>query len=171
MALEPRLALTDPTRCLAVSTASRDTPAGDGITTLSQPSKRRQRSQRRRLLCPAHPDQLLAGGGRRYFLHLLTAEELTQRGMPSATARKVINAYPVLTLSHEWLEELFCPQCGSARWCHVIRHTRVEHSVHWAPRELWSQVAHVEPTHANPSVSEFTRRAAGRRENRRYREP
>jgi hypothetical protein len=73
----------------------------------------------------------------------------------------------VLVLSHEWLEELFCPCCGSRRWCHVIRHDRVNHTVRWAPRELWQQVAHVDPIVANPSVSEFSRREARRQRSRR----
>ena len=63
---------------------------------------RRRRSGKRELWCPAHPDQLLAGGGKRcYYLHLLTAEELRQRGMPASKAKLVISAYPVLTLSNE----------------------------------------------------------------------
>lgn len=138
---------------------------------VSAESRRSRRAARRQLLCPSHPDQSLAGGGRRYFLHLLSAEELSQRGMPCAKARLVIAAYPVFTLSNEWLEELHCPRCGISRWCHVIRHDRVEHTVRWAPRELWQQVAHVDPLHANPSVSEFSRRQAGRaNSSRRYRE-
>jgi len=133
--------------------------------------RRSRRPARRQLLCPAHPGQELAGGWRRYFLHVLSAEELTQRGIPLGKARLVIAAYPVLTLSDEWLEELFCPKCGSSRWCHVTRHDSVEHSVSWAPRELWQQVAHVDPLHSIPSVSEFSRREAGRANNRRYWEP
>ena len=130
------------------------------------------RSLKRKLYCPAHPDQLLAGGGRRYFLHLLRAEELSQRGMPAAKAKLLISAYPVYTLSHEWLEELFCLKCGMASWCHVVRHNRVEHTVRWAPRELWEHVAHVDPLRANPSISDFSRREARRaNSNRRYWEP
>ena len=86
--------------------------------------------------------------------------------MSDKRARLVIQAYPVLVLSNEWLEELFCLQCGSSRWCHVVRHDRVVHTVRWAPRELWEQVAHVDPLVPNPSVGEFTRRqarAGGRR--------
>jgi hypothetical protein len=136
-----------------------DQPAGP------EPAKRsRQRSRSRELFCPAHPEQRLVGNGRKYFLHLLTPEELKQRGMPDKKARLVINAYPVLVLSDEWLEELFCADCGSRRWCHVIRHDRVLHTVRWAPRDLWQQVAHVDPVVANPSVSQFSRREA-----RRYR--
>jgi hypothetical protein len=131
----------------------------------------RRRSPRRDLRCPAHPGQALAGGGRRYFLHLLRAEELIERGMPPGRSKLVIAAYPVLTLSNEWLEELFCPKCGMARWCHVVRHNHVQHSLCWAPRDLWQQVAHVDPLHANPSVSEFSRRLAGRRDSRRYWDP
>jgi hypothetical protein len=77
-------------------------------------------------------------------------------------AQLVIEAYPVLVLSNEWLEELFCPQCGSSRWCHVSRVYRGLHTVRWAPRELWQQVAHVDLLQPNPSVSEFTRRSARR---------
>ena len=82
--------------------------------------------------------------------------------MPHKTAQLVIQTYPVLVLSNEWLEELFCPQCGSSRWCHVIQHNRVEHSVRWAPQDLWQQVAHVDPSCPNPTVSEYTRRSARR---------
>jgi hypothetical protein len=140
-------------------------------STASKPREQR-RSRKRKLFCPAHPDQLLAGGGRRYFLHLLRAEELSQRGMPAAKAKLLISAYPVYTLSNEWLEELFCPKCGMARWCHLVRHNRVEHTVRWAPRELWEQVAHVDPLQANPSISDFSRREARRaNSNRRYWQP
>ena len=73
----------------------------------------------------------------------------------------------MLVLSNEWLEELFCPQCGSSRWCHITKIDRVEHQVRWAPRELWQQVAHVDPTNPNPSVSESSLRKARRTSSRR----
>jgi hypothetical protein len=140
-------------------------------TSQPQKTRSRQRSRRRRLCCPAHPEQQLAGGDKRYFLHLLTAEELTDRCMPSKKARLVISSYSVLTLSDGWLEELFCPECGMSRWCHVVRHNRVKDTERWAPRELWEKVAHVEPLTANPSVSEFSRRAAHlANSQRRYQE-
>ena len=82
--------------------------------------------------------------------------------MSDKRSRLVIQAYPVLVLSNEWLEELFCPQCGNTHWCHVVRHDRVVHTLRWAPRELWQQVAHVDPLVPNPSVSEFSRRSARR---------
>jgi len=133
---------------------------------------KRSRSGKRELFCPAHPDQLLAGGGKSYYLHLLSAEELRQRGVPASKAKLLISAYPVLTLSDEWLEELFCPKCGLSRWCHVVRHNRVQHTVRWAPRELWERVPHVDPLQANPSIGEFSRREARRASsNSRYWEP
>ena len=132
--------------------------------TLEPPARqpRSRRPRRRQLFCPAHPEQRIEGNGKKYFLHLLCPEELKARGMSDKRAKLVINAYPVLVLSDEWLEELFCPQCGSSRWCHVVKVDRVEHSVRWAPRELWQQVAHVDPLVANPTVSEYTRREARR---------
>jgi len=133
---------------------------------------KRQRGRRRKcpMFCPAHPEQRVSGNGRRYFLHLLTPEELRQRGMTDKRARLVIQAYPVLVLNNEWLEELYCPCCGCNRWCHVTRQQDHSFVVRWAPRELWEQVAHVDPLVPNPSVGEFTRRqarAAGRRRDGR----
>jgi hypothetical protein len=142
----------------------------DASTDAEADNPRRRRGGRpakRRMTCPAHPEQRIQGNGRKYFLHLLTPEQLRARGMSDKRARLVIQAYPVLVLTNEWLEEFFCPRCGSNRWCHVTRHDRVHHSVVWAPRELWEQVAHVDPLVANPSVSEFTRRQARRLNPRR----
>jgi hypothetical protein len=48
--------------------------------------------------------------------------------MKQKQAQLVIQAYPVLVLSNEWLEELYCPQCGQKRWCHVTRLNRVKHN-------------------------------------------
>jgi hypothetical protein len=148
-------------------------PAKSPATSDHTPPKRQRggRSRKRELFCPAHPEQRIEGNGQKYFLHLLSPEELKARGMPHKKAQLVIEAYPVLVLSNEWLEELFCPQCGSSHWCHVIKHDRVLHSVSWAPRELWQQVAHVDPLVPNPSVSQFTRRAARRTDGRRLFDP
>ena len=135
--------------------------------TATSPAKRNRRPKKRQLFCPVHEDQLIQGNGTKYFLHLLTPEELQQRGISAKKAQLIINAYPVLVLSNEWLEELFCPVCGTSRWCHVIKHDRIEHTVRWAPRELWEQVAHVDPSVANPTVSEYTRREARRHQHKR----
>jgi len=129
---------------------------------LTSSSRRNRRPQRRQLLFPAHPEQRIEGNGKKYYVHLLTPEQLQQRGMCHRKAQLVIEAYPVLVLSDEWLEQLFCPQCGSSRLCNITKHNRVEHTVRWARRELWQQVAHVDPLQPNPTVSEFTRRSARR---------
>lgn len=133
----------------------------------AQRRRRSRRAQKRELFCPVHPESRLVGTGRKYFLHLLTPEELKERGMSEKRARLVIEAYPVLVVSNEWLEQLWCQDCGQSHWCHVVKHDRIQHTVRWAPRELWEQVAHVDPVVANPSVSEFSRRAARRGDARR----
>ena len=133
----------------------------------TQPSQRNRRPKKRELFCPAHPDQRIQGNGKKYYLHLLQPEQLQQRGMNARKAKLIINAYPVLVLSDEWLEELFCPQCGNCRWFHVTRHNTAQHTVRWAPRELWEQVAHVDPAAANPTVSEYTPRHARRNAKKR----
>ena len=136
--------------------------------TATQPAARRnRRPKKRELFCPAHPEQRIQGNGKKYYLHLLQQEQLEKRGISAKKAQLIINAYPVLVLSNEWLEELFCPECGTSRWCHVIKHDRIEHTVRWAPRELWEQVAHVDPSVANPTASEYTRREARRHQHKR----
>jgi hypothetical protein len=160
---------------LSRPTNSSTRPSADTQSAQAQP-RRNRRPQRRQLFCPAHPEQRIEGNGQKYFLHLLTPEELKARGMGHKLAQLVIEAYPVLVLSNEWLEELFCPQCGGSRWCHVTRVDRVLHTVRWAPRDLWQQVAHVDPLQPNPTVSEFSRRSARmpslkRADGKRFHEP
>ena len=128
------------------------------MTTTQPGASRNRRPKKRELFCPAHPDQIIQGNGKKYYLHLLQPEQLQQRGMNAKKSQLIINAYPVLVLSNEWLEELFCSKCDSSRWCHVIKHDKIIHTVRWAPQELWQQVAYVDPTAANPTVSEYTRR-------------
>ncbi len=144
-----------------------DTPETSAERLPSQDRRRRGRSRRRRLFCPVHPEQRVYGQGPRYFLHLLSADELRQRGMTDKKARLVIQAHPVLVLPNEWLEELFCSACGQSHWCHVVRQDPATYTVHWAPRELWQQVAHVDPLVSNPSVSQFSLRAARQHDRRR----
>ncbi len=134
---------------------------------VSNSPKHNRRPKKRQLFCPAHPEQPIEGNGRKYYLHLLQPEQLQQRGISAKRAQLIIHAYPVLVLSNEWLEELYCPKCGSMHWCHVIKHDRVNHMVRWAPRDLWEQVAHVDPIVANPTASEYSRREAGRHRQKR----
>ena len=154
-----------------MTTSFQDTDNQAGTTLLLKrdsnrlTARKRRRAKKRELFCPAHPHQRLAGNGKKYFLHLLTPEQLQQRGISSKQSKLLIHAYPVFVLSTEWLEELFCPECGCNKWCHVIKHDRINHTVSWAAQDLWQQVAHVDPMVTNPTVSEFSRREA-----RRYRQ-
>ena len=131
-------------------------------TTAVQGGRQRSRPKRRELFCPSHTDEFLVGGGKKYFLHLLSQEQLVIRGIKATKAKLIIQAYPVLVLSNEWLEQLYCSECGCSRWCHVIRHDKIAHTVKWAPRDLWEQVAHVDGVYGNPTVSQFTSREARR---------
>ena len=137
------------------------TPKGV-VPDTAKPARRRRPPTGRQLACPRHPDQPLLGNGRKYYLHLLTSEELVARGMAAGKAKLVINAYPVLVLSSEWLEELYCASCGQKRWYHLTKALDGAISLRLAPRDLWGQVAHVDPIVPNPTVGEFTRREARR---------
>ena len=91
-------------------------------------SRRRERPKRRELYCPAHPEKQIERNGRKYFLHLLSIEELKQRGM-SKTGQAGAHSYPVLVLSNEWLKDLFCPSCCTSRWFHITKLDKTEHTV------------------------------------------
>ena len=134
------------------------------IQEAAKPKRRQRTPSGRQLACPRHPAEHLLGNGRKYFLHLLTSEELMARGMPAGKAKLVINAYPVLVLSTEWLEELYCTSCGQKRWYQLTKARDSSISLRLASRDLWSQVANVDPTVPNPTVGEFTNREA-RRQN------
>ena len=113
------------------------------------------------VFCPAHPEQRSQGNGKKYFLHLLQPEQLQQRGINAKKAQLILNAYPVLVLSDEWLEELFAPM----RQQPLVPRDQTRHGgAHGAlgTQELWEQVAHVDPTAPNPTVSDYTRRNARR---------
>jgi len=43
-------------------------------------------------------------------------------------------------LSNEWLEELFCPKCGSSLWCQIIKHDKISYTVRWARRNVIRRV-------------------------------
>ena len=147
--------------CHAVFVSYSPSPDGQ-VRDSGKPARRRRVSKARLIDCPLHSDQRLLGNGRKYFLHLQTSEQLVARGMPARKAKLVIIAYPVLVLSNEWLEELYCASCGQKRWYHLTKAPDGAISLRLAPRDLWTQVAHVDPIVPNPTVGEFTRREARR---------
>lgn len=112
---------------------------------------RRSPRSRRFLACPSHTDVALLGNGQKYFLHLLSPEQLQQRGMAARKARLVLQAHHVLVLSNEWLQNLYCLCCQQMRWCHMVRHDDGSDQVSWAARDLWQQVARVDPSTVIPA--------------------
>jgi len=99
------------------------------MTIKELPTRRNRRPKKRELFCTAHPEQLIQGNGKKYYLHLLHPEQLQHWGMKAKKAELIIKAYLVLVLSNEWLEELFCPKCGASRWYHVSKHDKIIHTM------------------------------------------
>jgi len=63
--------------------------------------RRKRRPQRHQLFSPAHPELRIKGNGKKYYLHLLTPEQLRERGMGHRREQLVIETYPVVVLSDE----------------------------------------------------------------------
>ena len=51
------------------------------MAALQQVARRNRRPKKRRLFCPVHPEQLVQGNGRKYYLHLIQTEQLLERGL------------------------------------------------------------------------------------------
>ena len=46
------------------------------MTVTEAPARRNRRPKKRELFCPAHPEQLIQGNGKKYYMHLLQPEQL-----------------------------------------------------------------------------------------------
>lgn len=123
--------------------------------------RRRSRSPRRRLFCPLHPETQLFSVSAKLGLFTTELGDLIVRGHGRATAATLLHAFKhVVPLQNEWLEGFWCEDCQQSRWWHVRRHDRVQHSLSPIPHELWQQASGVIHPRGNPSVSDFSRRAA-----------
>lgn len=128
--------------------------------------RNRKRSKRRAIYCPVH-QCYLDSTSRKYPLFADSPEQLQQRGVKRRSALMLIKSCTAIPLSGEWLEEFWCQACQETRWYHVCRSNnsadrgdQFVYKLSTAPPELWQQVSGVTCTGGNPSVSEFTRRAA-----------
>lgn len=122
-------------------------------------ARNRKRSQRRAILCPQH-GCYLDSVSPKFPLFADSAGQLQVRGMGAKTARLVINTHGTVPLSDEWLEAFWCSQCQASQWYHVRKLGDRQYQVQAAPAALWRQVSGVIDPHRNPSISEFSDRAA-----------
>jgi hypothetical protein len=126
---------------------------------MNRSQRNRKRSKRRAIFCPIHScymDSL----SRKYSLYAETAEQLQKRGVARRTALLLMSTQTTVPLTGEWLEAFWCPDCQQTDWYHVKRSEDGSYEVIPAPTELWQQVQGVIHPQGNPSVGEFTRKAA-----------
>lgn len=125
--------------------------------------RNRKRSKRRAIYCPAH-GCYLDSTSRKYRLFADRPEQLRERGMKRLSALMLIKSCTAVSISGEWLEEFWCPDCQEKNWYHVRKqeepNQRATYQLQLAPEPLWQQVSGVIQPGGNPSVSEFTRRSA-----------
>lgn len=128
--------------------------------------RNRNRSKRRAIYCPVH-GCYMDSTSRKYSLFADQPEQLRQRGMKRLSALLVIKSYTAVPILGEWLEEFWCPDCQERRWYHVRKYDNPElrsgqsgYALTPAPEVLWQQVSGVVHPGGNPSVSEFSRKAA-----------
>lgn len=132
--------------------------------------RNRKRSKRRAIYCPAH-GCYMDSTSRKYRLFADRPEQLRDRGMKRLSALMLIQSCTAVSISGEWLEEFWCPECQAKTWYHVRIDNGSNHrssqgsrraSYHLlpAPEQLWQQVSGVIQPGGNPSVSEYSRRSA-----------
>ena len=59
-----------------------------------QAARRNRRPKKRELFCPVHPEQLVQGNGRKYYLHLIQPEQLLERCLNAKKARLIYQRLP-----------------------------------------------------------------------------
>lgn len=125
------------------------------------PKRTRQRSKRREIHCPRHPEERIFSVSGKYHLYLTDVGQIVIRGLSKRKADELLAAYKrVLPLSDEWIECFWCEDCQASSWWHVKRLNRLQHELNPVPRELWEQATGVIRAEGNPTVSEFSRRQA-----------
>lgn len=75
---------------------------------------------------------------------------------PTKKASLVLGDRPTVSLTGEWLEEFWCPECQSKRWYYVRKQDSI-YMVTPAPRSLWETATGVTDPKGNPSVSQYTK--------------
>jgi hypothetical protein len=124
------------------------------------PSKRnRKRSKRRGIFCPIHGGYM-DSMSQKYPMYAETVAHLQDRGVGRRTASLLIATHTTLPLTGEWLEAFWCEHCQQTAWYYVKRSASNAYEVRLAPPEFWQQVGGVVHPQGNPSVGEFTRKAA-----------
>ena len=113
----------------------------DETQAASAAKRQRQRSPRRDLRCPLHPDErLMSCSPKRYLAATRNGQELAGPvGMDRfmAWARR-LELTPLG--DSRWLEEFFCPACGSVRLWQVQRDTASKQTVHPIPDGVKTQL-------------------------------
>lgn len=122
--------------------------------------RNRKRSKRRSIYCPKH-NCYLDSVSQKYSLFADDPHHLRERGYGRQSASLVVATYGTVPLPGEWLEAFWCDQCEETTWYHVkVQENDRSFSISPAPDNLWQQVTGVVNPKGNPTVSEFTRKAA-----------
>jgi hypothetical protein len=122
--------------------------------------RNRKRSKRRPIFCPTH-SCYLDSISQKHALFADQVEQLRDRGISRKTSHMLLENRTTISLTGEWLEEFWCPECQCRAWYHVQRQDSL-YKVARPPQELWQQAAGVIDPVGNSSVGEFTRNSAKR---------
>ncbi|UAJ72888.1 hypothetical protein IQE94_00505 [Synechocystis sp. PCC 7339] len=118
-------------------------------------SRNRKRSKRRPIHCPIH-GCYLDSVSQKHGLYADQIVQLRSRGYTHKKASLVLGDRPTVSLTGEWLEEFWCPECQSKQWYYVSKEANI-YIVTPAPRSLWKTATGVIDPKGNPSVSQYTK--------------
>jgi hypothetical protein len=125
----------------------------------NQSKRNRKRSKRRAIVCPIHGGYM-DSVSQKHSMYADTAGQLCERGVSRRSALLLMATHTTVALTGEWLEAFWCEACQQATWYHVKRLESALYEIRPASAELWHQAQGVIHPHGNPSVGEFTRKAA-----------
>ncbi|MBE9194597.1 hypothetical protein IQ219_04530 [Synechocystis sp. LEGE 06083] len=117
--------------------------------------RHRKRSKRRPIHCPIH-GCYLDSVSQKHGLYADQIVQLRSRGYTHKKASLVLGDRPTVSLTGEWLEEFWCPECQSKQWYYVRKEANI-YVVTPAPRSLWQTATGVIDPKGNTSVSQYTK--------------
>ncbi|AIE72596.1 MULTISPECIES: hypothetical protein [unclassified Synechocystis] len=118
-------------------------------------ARHRKRPKRRPIHCPIH-GCYLDSVSQKYGLYADQVAQLRSRGYTHKKASLVFGDRQTVSLTGEWLEQFWCPECQNRQWYYVRKQDNI-YVVIPAPHSLWQTASGVIDPHGNPSVSQYTK--------------
>lgn len=128
------------------------------------PRKRSSRKRIQQFLCPFCEKRLWRLGGSKHYMYYMEKGQIKKNLQISSKKAGLLATQSPYIDSSRWIEDFFCSEHGLL-WLLISKGSEGTLTATLAQQADWEHsTGTVEPNHANPSVSEFSRRMSRRAE-------